>query len=75
MVVGNRRTAGRLLYCVAALLLSACAMTPEWTPRRRTAAECPNGYLRYCTHSNSGTKCGCVLKREMEAILRDRQQL
>jgi hypothetical protein len=72
MLERRHRAAKGLLYCAAALLLGACAITPDWTPRKRAAADCPNGYLHYCRHSNSGTKCGCVLSQEMEAILRSR---
>ena len=74
MLERNRGTAKWLLCCAAALLLAACVITPEWTPRRRAAAqECPNDYLHYCTHSNSGTRCGCMPRQEMERILRSRQ--
>ena len=50
-----------LLCCTAALLLAAC-ITPDWTPRKRAAAECPNEYLHYC-----------MPKQEMERILRSHQ--
>jgi hypothetical protein len=73
MLQRNRRTAKWLLCCAAVSLSAACAITPDWTPRKRAAAECPNDYLHYCTHSNSGTRCGCMPKQEMERILRSRQ--
>lgn len=63
----------RLLCCANALLLAACAITPDWTPRKGAAAQCPNEYLHYCTHSNWGTRCGCMPKQEMEKILRSHQ--
>ena len=65
-------TARLLLCCAAALLATACAITPDWTPRKRAAAECPNDYLHYCVRGNYGPRCGCMPKQEMEAILRSR---
>jgi hypothetical protein len=70
MLKGNHRTARWLLCCVVASLSTACAITPDWTPRKRAAAECPNDDLQYCMQKNSGTRCGCMPKQEMEAILR-----
>ena len=70
MLQRNRSTTGLVLCCVVALLSTACGITPEWTPRKRAAEECPTGYLHYCSHRSSGTKCGCMPKQEMEAILR-----
>lgn len=69
----NCRAAGWLLGCTAALLLPACGITPDWTPRKRVAAECPHDSLHYCTHSNWGTRCGCMSKQEMEKVLRSHQ--
>jgi hypothetical protein len=67
----NCRVAQWVLCCVAASLLAGCSMlTPDWTPRKRQADDCPFEYLHYCTHTNWGTRCGCVAKQEMEKILR-----
>jgi hypothetical protein len=63
MLKRSPRVAKLLLCCVAALLSSACAaLTPDWTPRKGAAAECPNDYLHYCRHSNWGKQCGCMPK-------------
>lgn len=59
----NSRAARWLLCCTVALLVAACGITPDWTPRKRVAAECPYDYLHYCTHSNWGTRCGCMSKK------------
>ncbi len=73
MVKGTSGTTKWPLCCVVALLSAGCAMTPDWAPRKRATAQCPKDYLHYCTHSNSGTRCGCMPRQEMEAILRNRQ--
>jgi hypothetical protein len=70
MLQRNRSTARLALFCLLALLSAACGITPEWSARKRTAEECPTGYLHYCSHRSSGTRCGCMPKQEMEAILR-----
>jgi hypothetical protein len=62
--------AAKVLCSAAALLLVACGITPDWTPRKRAAAECPFDYMHYCRHSNYGTQCGCVPREEMEKVLR-----
>ena len=73
MLQRNCRTAKVLLVCVVALSANACGITPDWTPRKRAAEECPKDYLYHCVHRNSGTRCGCMPKQEMEAILRSHQ--
>jgi len=62
--------AAKVLCGAAALLQVACGITPDWTSRKRAAAECPSGYLHSCRHSNYGKQCGCVSKQEMEKVLR-----
>jgi hypothetical protein len=71
----NCRAVQWVLWCVAASLLAGCSLiTPDWTPRRRQAAnECPFEYMHYCTTSNWGTRCGCMAKQDMEKVLRSRQ--
>jgi hypothetical protein len=60
----------KVLCGAAALLQVACGITPDWTARKRAAAECPFNYMHYCRHSNYGKECGCVSKQEMEKVLR-----
>ena len=66
------RAAEWLLCSGVVLLSSACGITPDWTPRKGAAAECPNDYLHYCTHTNYGKRCGCMSKQEMEKVMRGR---
>jgi len=48
-----RVTLGAKVLCGAAALLQvACGITPDWTSRKRAAAECPLDYMHYCRHSN-----------------------
>ena len=72
MLRRSPRAANWLLCCAAVLLSSACAITPDWTGRKRAAQECPNDYLHFCRHSNYGKECGCMPKQEMEKVLRGR---
>jgi len=69
MKTPSRAAASLLLCCLAALLATACGITPDWTSRKRAAAECPFDYMHYCTQSNWGKRCGCMSKQDMEKVL------
>jgi hypothetical protein len=58
-----------LLCCAAVLTMAGCSLiTPEWHPRRASAAECPDNQMHACVIDNYGKRCGCARKDDVEAV-------
>ena len=69
MLQRNYRAARWLLCCTAVLTLAGCSlMTPDWTPRRVSASECPTNTMHACVIDNYGKRCGCASKQSVEVI-------